>query len=305
MCAGQFGDPVRDVHHGVGVKQGRHVLAHARQTLKAHAGIDVLLHKLGVVALAVVIELREHDVPDFDIPVTVAAHGAAGLAAAPLRAAVVVDLRARTARACAMLPEVVLLAKAEDALSRDTDLLVPDFKRLVVVEVDRRVQPIRLQTDPFRAGEELPCPGQRLFLKVIAEREVAQHLKIGAVARGLADVVDIARADALLAGADARARRHLLAGKERLHRRHAGVDEQNRFVVLRNQRKAGQAQMSLALKKAQVHLAQFVQAICLVCHVVFSFYLHMFFKKISPPRYRGELARGTTLIAQTRILAIR
>ena len=81
---GDLGHLVGDVHDGVHVKQGGHVLTHAGQPLQAHAGVDVLLLELGVVALPVVVELGEHDVPHLDIAVAVAAHGAARLAAAPL-----------------------------------------------------------------------------------------------------------------------------------------------------------------------------------------------------------------------------
>ena len=78
------------------------------------------------------------------------------------------------------------------------------------------------------------------MLEVVAEGEVAEHLKIRAVARGLADVLDIAGADALLAGADTVARRLLVALEVGLHRRHAGVDEQQARVILRDEREARQ-----------------------------------------------------------------
>ena len=93
------------------------------------------------------------------------------------------------------------------------------------------------------------------MLKVIAEGEVAEHLKIGAVARGMTDIVDIAGANALLAGAHALARRYLLALEPGLHRSHARVYEQDGFIILRNQRKAGQSQVTLALEKAQEHFS--------------------------------------------------
>ena len=258
VLAGDLGDLVRDVAHGINVKQGADALNHAGQTLEAHAGIDVLLLQLGVVAVAVVVELGEYVVPDLHVAVAVAADGAARLAAAELGAAVVVDLRARTARTGAMLPEIVFLAEAEDALGRDADLLVPDFERLVVVNVDGRVQAVRVDADPVRARQKLPAPVDRFALEVIAEGEVAEHLEEGAVARGLADVLDVAGADALLAGGDAVARRLLLAGEIRLHRRHAGVDEQKRRVVLRDERKARQAKMTLGLEETEVHLAQLI-----------------------------------------------
>ena len=51
----------------------------------------------------------------------------------------------------------------------------------------------------------------------------------------MADIVDIAGADALLAGANALARRYLLALEPRLHRSHTGIYEQDGFIILRNQ----------------------------------------------------------------------
>ena len=99
----------------------------------------------------------------------------------------------------------------------------------------------------------------RLFLEVVAEGEVAQHLKIRAVACSVTDALQVGRADALLAGGDAAARRHFLAGEELLHRRHARVDEQKRFVALRHERKARQAKMPLRLKERKILFAQVVK----------------------------------------------
>ena len=82
----------------------------------------------------------------------------------------------------------------------------------------------RLQSDPLRAGQEFPRPGNGLLLEIVAEGEVAQHLKIGAVAVGMADVLNIAGADALLAGGDTVAGGLLLPGEPGLHGGHAGVD---------------------------------------------------------------------------------
>ena len=129
---GDLAHLVGDIHDGVHVEEGGHPLADAGQPLQAHAGVDVLLLQLLVVALAVVVELGEHHVPDLDIPVAVAAHGAPRLAAAPLLPTVVVDLGAGAAGAGAVLPEVVRLAELEDALGGDADLLVPDAEGLVV-----------------------------------------------------------------------------------------------------------------------------------------------------------------------------
>ena len=258
--AGKLADLVGDVHHRVHIKQGVHALADHGQTLKTHAGVNILLGQVGIVALAVVVKLGENIVPDLDIAVAVAAHGAAGLAAAVLLSPVKVDLRAGAAGSCAVLPEVVLLAEAENALGGDADLLVPDVEGLVVIHIDRGVKPVRVDAHPLGRGEEFPAPSNGLVLEIVAEGEVAQHLKIGAVAGGLADIFNVAGADALLAGADPVTGRLLFALEVGLHGGHAGVDEQKAGVVLGNQREAGQAQMALALKKAQKHLSQLVKS---------------------------------------------
>ena len=275
--AGQLGDLMRDVHHGVHIEQRAHVLAHAGQPLEAHACVDVLLLQLGVVVVAVVVKLREDHVPDLDISVAVAADRAAGLAAAVLRTAIIVNFGARAARTGAMLPEVVLFAELEDALLRNADLLVPDAeglfvgRRRLVARKHGRIEAIRLQADPLRAGQEFPRPGNGLLLEIVAEGEVAQHLKIGAVPGRLADVFDVARADALLTGRHAAAGRLFLALEPRLHRRHAGVDEQDRLVILRHERKTRQPQMTFRLEELQEHFPQLVQTVCFMCHCQNSF----------------------------------
>ena len=108
------------------------------------------------------------------------------------------------------------------------------------------------------------------MLEVIAEGEVAQHLEIRAVAGGLAHVVDIAGADALLTGADAAAGRLFLTLEPGLHRGHARVDEQNGLVVLRHEGKAGQAQMALCFKELQEQLPQLIQAVIGMAHSLSS-----------------------------------
>ena len=92
MGVGDFADLVGDVHDGVHIKEGTHVLTHAGQTLQTHAGVNILVQHFLIVALAVVDKLRENVVPDLDITVAVTADGAAGFAAAVFLAPVVVDL---------------------------------------------------------------------------------------------------------------------------------------------------------------------------------------------------------------------
>ena len=256
---GELGDPVRDVAHGVHVEQGPHVLTDAGQAFQAHPRVDVLVLHLGVVALPVVDELGEDVVPHLDITVTVAADGARGASAAVFGAPVVVDLGAGTAGARAVLPEVVLLAEAEDPFRGDPDVLLPDPERLVVVQIDGGVQPVRFQ--PHHVGQELPAEGDGLLLEVVAEGEVAQHLEIRAVPVGLADVLDVAGTDALLTGRHPVPGGLLLPGEPGLHGGHAAVDEQQGRVPVGDEGETGQAQMAFALEVAEEHLPQFVQPV--------------------------------------------
>ena len=91
------------------------------------------------------------------------------------------------------------------------------------------------------------------------------------MAVGVADVVDVAGADALLAGADTAAGGLLLALEPGLHGGHAGVDEEQGLVVLGNQGEAGQAQVAvLPLEVAEEHLPQLVETVVGMGHGGYS-----------------------------------
>ena len=257
--ARQLADPVSERLNGVHVKNGIHILHHRGQTLQTHARIDVLLDQVSVVAVSVIVELGEHVVPHLDITVAVAAHRTAGLSAAVLLAAVIVYLGAGAAGAGAVLPEIVLFSETEDPLRRDADLLIPDIEGLVVVQIYGRIQSVRVQSDHL--GQKLPAPGDRLMLEIISEGEISQHLKESAVPVGLSDILDIARADALLTGGHSPSGRDLLPGKIGFQGSHARIDQQQAVVVVRHQGKALHHQMPLALKKVQEHLPQFVYTV--------------------------------------------
>ena len=145
-------------------------------------------------------------------------------------------------------------------ICEETGLLLPNFRRLVILRVNRRIELIFRQLNDF--GQKFPSPGNRLFFEIIAKGEIAEHLKIRLMARRPPHVLDVARADTALARRDARARRLHLAGKKRLEGCHARADHQERRVVFGDQRRARKAQMSrLFLKEIEIRLSQFVS-----CH---------------------------------------
>ena len=163
-----------------------------------------------------------------------------------------------------MLPEIVLFAHAGDMVGWHPDLFVPDIVGLVVLGVDGHIKPFG--RDLEHLGEKFPCPAGRFSFKIIAKGKIAQHLKIGAMARSFPHPVDIGRADAFLAGGHPLAGRGYLAGKVFFHGRHACIDQQQGVVVLRDERKALEPQMPFALEKAQVFFTQVVESGPFHCH---------------------------------------
>src|SRR6185312_16273936 len=185
--------------------------------------------------------LHEDEVPDLQVAVLVDDRAAL---AAVLGPAVVVDLGAGAAgTGHAHVPVVVLPAAALDALGRDTGDRPPQVGGLVVVEVDRDPDPVGVETvatGVLAPGDEVPGVLDGAGLEVVAEGEVAGHLEERVVPGGLADLVDVAGAHALLDRGGARVRRGRLTEEVRLELHHAGVDEQQRRVV-EDQRRAGDA----------------------------------------------------------------
>ncbi len=236
--AGERGGAVEDHPAGVDLEQVVDALQDGGEALQAEAGVDVLARQVAedleaVLAVAVAaLVLHEDQVPDLQVALAVDRRAAL---LAVLGAAVVVDLRARAARAGdAHGPEVVLHAQALDPLGGHADDVPPDLLGLVVVLVDGDPELLRLQAVAAvrdGAGEQLPGELDGAFLEVVAEREVAAHLEERAVPGGLPDLLDVQGADALLHAGGARELRLDLAEEVRLERHHAGVDQQQGGVV--------------------------------------------------------------------------
>ena len=223
-----------------------HALQRGGGPFEAHAGVDVLLGQRLELARADAVELGEDEVPDLDFldPVAVVEDLGAGAADAvgPVRRG-------------AGGPEVVVLAHPGDPVRGEPDLLVPDVEGLVVVEVDGEGQPPGGDLEGLR--EELPGPVDGLALEVVAEAEVAQHLEERHVPRRLADVLDVAGPDALLARG-----RALEAGVAQAHELalelvHPGRREEHGRVV-GHQHVAGAADTALGGEVVEKRFTKFV-----------------------------------------------
>ena len=176
--------------------------------------------------------LHEDQVPDLQEAVLVGLRAAVAAVVGP---AVVVDLRARPARAGhAHVPVVVGQAAGLDPVFGQADLVPPDRERLVVAVQDRGPQLALREPEAavgLGLGQQLPGVPDRAFLEVVAERPVAEHLEERGVPGGLADLLDVQRAHALLHVGHPPVRRRLLAEQVRLERLHARDDEQHRGII--------------------------------------------------------------------------
>ena len=239
---GEFGHVVDENLEQVGVVVGAHALAHARDAFKAHAGVDGRAGQGDAGAVGKLLELHEHEVPDFKETVAVALADAAVRAAGHVRPLIEVDFRTGSAGAgIAHAPEVVLFAEAEDALGRDASHFLPEFEGFVIVLVDGDVEPILGQFQVF--GDEGPRETDGVFLEVVPEGEVAEHFEESVVARGAAHVVEVvvlaAHAQALLGRGGTHVVAFFLSAENFLELHHARVGEQQGRVVAGDQGRGG------------------------------------------------------------------
>ena len=244
------------------------------QALEAHAGVDVARRKLLERSVGLAVELHEDQVPDLDhLRVAGIDHLPARLGRdLRLVAQVEVDLRAGAAGArLAHLPEVVVLVAADDViLGKELfpvviGLAVERHAVLLRAFEDRGVHP--LGGELVDVVQQLPRPGDRLLLEVVAVGPVAQHLEhrmVVGVVPDLLQVVVLARdAQALLRIGRTGILARGVAQENILELVHAGVGEHQRGVVLHDHRGRRDDRMSLALEELQKHFSQLVYSVWL------------------------------------------
>ena len=217
MLMGKYGNLFHHRLVGIHIKERRNVLADYGKTLQSHTGIDVFLNQIRVMAVPIVVELREHNIPYLNKTVSFTAHHVFR-SGSVLFSTVVVNLRAGTAGTGTMLPEIVFFSKTVHTLSRNTELFRPNTEGLFIVQINTRIKTILRNPYPFR--KELPGKVQRLRLKIISEGEIPEHLKKSTVTCRFTDVFNVSGTNTFLTGGNSSPRRNLLSGKVRLQRRH-------------------------------------------------------------------------------------
>ena len=191
-------DGVEQRHEEIGVVVGLDALHDGGDAFEPGAGVDGGAGQRFELPRRIAVELHEDEIPDLDDVVALAVDERRSARRQRVGTTVEVDLGARPAGSgLAHGPVVVLLAETQDAIRRGADLL-PQRGGLVVIGVDREPQP--LDGHAVDIDEQVPRELDRLFLEIVAEAEVAEHLEEGVVASGVADVFEIV---VLAAGADA------------------------------------------------------------------------------------------------------
>ncbi|ODA68892.1 hypothetical protein A7A08_00726 [Methyloligella halotolerans] len=216
-------------------------LKNSGNAFQAHSGVDGGTRQFLAAAVLLLVELHEDEVPDLHEPVTVLV-GASRRAAGDGLAVVVEDLRARTARThLPHGPEIVGGRDRDDLVVGEAGDLLPNRCRFGVLAIDGDEKLLGRKAEAL--GQQLPGERNRLFLEIIAEGKIPQHLEEGVVAGGIADIVEIvvltAGADAFLGRHGARRQRLLLAGEDVLERHHPCVDEHQGWIVMGYERRRG------------------------------------------------------------------
>mmetsp|Transcript_118021 Transcript_118021/g.252066 ORF Transcript_118021/g.252066 Transcript_118021/m.252066 type:complete len:694 (-) Transcript_118021:302-2383(-) len=249
LRAGLLLDGFEDCLEQIRVVVAPDVQEHRRNALKAHARIDALRWQIDEAAIFLALVLHENIVPDFEHIRVVHVDQSSRIAATD---AVVVDLRARTARArFAHFPEVVLHVEGQDPRIRQIplpdlfSLLVHwDVGLLLVPAVISRIQAAWVQVVDL--CQKLPSPSDSLLLEIVTERPISEHLEEGVVVDILAHVLEVvvfaSGTDALLRVRCALqlrkgVRRVDLPNKDGLELVHASVDEEKGGIVVRHHRR--------------------------------------------------------------------
>ena len=156
-------------------------------------------------------------------------------------------------------PPVVLLGQVEDALGRHAaaapQVVALGVPRGMLVPFEHAEgQAVGVDAQPLGRGEELPAPGNHFLFEIVPQAPVAQHLKEGKVA-GVAHVVNVAGANALLHVDQPLPGRVLLPHQVGHQRVHARGGKQHRRVILGDDRGRGDDGVPLGHKKLKEQLS--------------------------------------------------
>ncbi len=222
----------------VGFKDALDTLKDRGHPLEPHPRIDRGARQRFLLAVTALLVLHEHQIPELEEPVAVFFRRARR-AAPDMIAAIDKDFRARTARArIAHRPEIVRSGNTDDLVIGKPGDLFPEVRRFVIGVINGDQQLVLVETELF--GDQRPGHLDGLFLEIVAEGKIAQHLEKGQMPRRKAHIVEIVVLapcpHAFLRGRGARIGPLFKPGKNILELHHARIGEHQRRIVARHQR---------------------------------------------------------------------
>ena len=253
----------------VGVVVTLLILEHHTEALETHTGVDVFVGQRLERTVGLAVELHKHKVPNLNHQVVAHIyHLATGLGSTLLLAAEIeVNLATRAAgTGLTHLPEVVVLIAENDVILGQ--ILFPEVKCLLVHRHAilgctlkyGGIEPILGHT--IDLGQEFPRPANCLFLEIVAERPVAEHLEhsvvVGIVAHLLEVVVFTRHAQALLGVGSAVKLLLGIAEEDVLKLVHTCIGKHKGGVILHNHRSRRHNGVAFALEKFEELFPDFV-----------------------------------------------
>src|SRR5579884_785222 len=194
-CLSQYREMINNGAEEVGIEDRFLALHHHRETLKTHARVDIFLRQRCTRTIEVLIILHEDEVPDLQEALAITTRLTISPATTVLYPAIIINLRVWSTRSRSPWRSPPVIFQAYNRLIWITGHLVPIDRCFIIIGMDRGIQTIRGQA--YSLCQKLPGKGNRLTLKVIADREIAKHLEKGQRAL-IAHLVDIGRAEAFL-----------------------------------------------------------------------------------------------------------
>ena len=260
--AGLLGHSADQRLHHVGVVIAGDALHDGGDALQPHAGVDRRARQAQPLARPDLLELHEHEVPEFQKAVAVLV-GAAWRAAEHCVALVIKNLGAwSTGAGVAHRPEIVRGGDADDARLRQARDLAPQRMRLVILGIYGHPQPVLVEAKIF--GDQAPGQLNGARLKIVAEGKIAEHLKKCVVARRVADVIKVivlaARAYNFLRRGGARIGALFETRKNILELHHTRIGKHQGGVIARHKRARGDDFMIVLVEIIQERRPDFINA---------------------------------------------
>src|SRR3990172_2290999 len=183
------------------------------------------------------------------------------------RTLIEVDFRAGTTRArFSHCPEIVFLPQPVNSFDRYPNGAVPNFEGFVIVAINGN--PELVSVDFVLLGHKVPCEWDGLRLEIVSKGEISKHFKERVMPGCLANIFQIVvfatGADTFLRAGGTHIVPLFISQKNFLELIHAGVGEQQGWVIGTDQGGTFDDMVPMASKIFQESLTNFVSSQCVI-----------------------------------------